>query len=64
MMTRHRRLKAMRAMFGKSQYEVAKILEISENSYRAKENGQREFTILEIQKILGYFGKSFEEIFF
>lgn len=40
-----------------TQEEMAKRLNISSVSYRAKENGRREFTEKEIEKIIASFDK-------
>lgn len=47
-----------------SQDEVAKVLGLSPNGYRNKENGITEFTVNEAQKLCEYFDMPFEAFLF
>lgn len=65
----HRKLKGLRAEYNITQVEMAEIIGISEQSYVSKENGQVDFRLTEIKKILEHFNDklnancTFEEIF-
>ncbi|MCG8540440.1 MAG: helix-turn-helix domain-containing protein [Clostridia bacterium] len=59
-----RNLKALRAKHDFTQAELAKILKISEVSYRNKENRKTQFKLQEARKISKLFAKSIEVIFF
>lgn len=60
----HAKLKALRAQYGLSQVDMARILGICEVSYLSKENGKREFKVSEARIISKYFKIPAEEIFF
>lgn len=50
------RLKGLRAEKGLTQVEMAKLLGMNPDTYRKKENGERDFTLREVataQKVLG-----------
>ena len=57
-------LKSLRALNGLTQVDMAKVLNISVQTYNRKELGQREFTLQESKIIADMFKKSIEEIFF
>lgn len=62
-------IRGYRIMIGKTQKEFAKLLGISEGSYRLKELGRSEFKLTEMKKIIDEInGKgikvSLEDIFF
>ena len=57
-------IKALRAVKGLRQEDLAKFLGISLNSYNNKENGKREFSLMEANSLAKLFGYSIEEIFF
>jgi transcriptional regulator with XRE-family HTH domain len=48
-------LKSLRMAKGKSSKETAQALEMSEDTYRRKENNQELFTVGECKKIIGFF---------
>lgn len=52
-----------RKIKGKSQKEMAKYLDISEDSYGKKERGQHQFTQNEMFAIAELFNKSLDDIF-
>lgn len=63
------KIKGYRVMIGKKQTDFAKLLCISEGTYRLKEKGKLEFKQSEIQKIMRELKKNkisvtVEEIFF
>lgn len=60
----HIRLKALRTKNRFTQQDMAQMLNISYSTYSMKENGNRDFTISEIEKIRDLFGLSYEQIFF
>lgn len=57
-------LKLLREKFGKSQGDMAKLLNISLGSYCNKENGIARFTLDEAHKISSTFNMSIDDIFF
>lgn len=57
------KLKVLRAQHNLRQIDVAKKLGVSISTYSQKEQGIREFTVSEINKILELFNVSYEEIF-
>ncbi len=59
-----RKLKGLRAERGLSQSDMAKIAGIGEDSYRKKENGERDFKLGEISKIADALEISPMEYFF
>ena len=59
----NRKIKAVRVFNDKTQTEIAAVLGISLKSYGLKENNQQDFTESEIDKLLSYFGKKYEELF-
>lgn len=59
-----RNLKALRVKHALTQSHMAKLLKISDVSYRNKENGHTQFTLSEARKISEKFNQSIEEIFF
>lgn len=64
MLRAHTRLKALRVKNNIVQQDMADMLDINYSTYSLKENGIRDFTITEIQKIIELFGLPYEEIFF
>jgi putative transcriptional regulator len=58
------KLRELREEKGKTQEEMARILDISEPNYCKKESGQVKVSLLEAKKIADYFGQTIEEIFF
>lgn len=60
----HRRLKAYRVLHNVKQEELAKLLNIGQNTYSFKENGKKEFTLEESGKIADYFKTTVDDIFF
>ena len=56
-------IKAARVNAGKTQQEVADMLELSVQSYRKKEKGDRKFYIDEIVKLSAFFGIDFKFFF-
>jgi len=58
------KLRELREEKGKTQEEMARILDISEPNYCKKESGQVKVSLLEAKMIADYFGQSIEEIFF
>lgn len=59
-----KKLKAYRQLKGVNQSSMAKLLNISLNTYNFKENGKKSFTLDEAKFIADYFNTSIEEIFF
>lgn len=57
------KLKALRRGREYTQRDMAKKLGISLATYIEKENGHWPFDIWEAERIMGIFGKKFEEIF-
>jgi predicted transcriptional regulator len=62
-MVKYPKLKALLCEKGLTQQEFSKIIGIGYDAFSFKINGKRKFTIDEIEKILKFFQKSFEEIF-
>lgn len=60
----NRKLKALRAEYGIIQKEMARILDVSVQTYNRKELGIKDFTVPESKIIMKYFQKDFEYIFF
>lgn len=58
------KLKGLMAEKGITQSELAKIINVDPSTMSYKMNNKSEFTISEIKKIISYFKKTFEEIFF
>lgn len=56
-------LKSVRMMHGKTQAEVAEILDISPAAYNRKEQGKKEFYIEECEVLSEYFNMRFEKLF-
>ncbi|WP_010296003.1 helix-turn-helix transcriptional regulator [Clostridium senegalense] len=59
-----KKLKAYRQLKGINQSAMAKLLNISLNTYNFKENGKKSFTLDEAKFIADYFNTNIEEIFF
>ena len=59
----NRKIKAERVVSDKTQAEIAAVLGISLKSYGLKENNQLDFTESEINKLLSYFNKKYEDLF-
>ena len=57
------KLKSLRVEKNLNQNQMAELLGIGVVAYNLKENGQREFKIEEIKKLIDYFGVTFEDIF-
>lgn len=57
-------LKMLRAKFGMSQSETAKLLSISTVAYRQKETNKRQFTLDEAKTLSTKFQMPIESIFF
>lgn len=57
------KIRGKRAELKLSQRNVAQILGISITAYVQKENGKRQFTLLEIYKLCDIFNCSFNELF-
>lgn len=57
------KLKALRTEKKLNQTQMAELLGIGVVAYNLKENGQREFKIEEIKKLVEIFGVTFEDIF-
>ena len=57
------KLKSLRVLHSLTQSEMAAILKMDYVSYNLKENGKREFTRPEIDKILEYLKLSYEDVF-
>lgn len=55
------KLKSLRVGEGKTQADVAKILNISNASYLKKENGLREFSLKEVIILKNYFDLSLHQ---
>ena len=58
-----RKLKALRAENDLTQAEMAEKLNMSEATYRSRENGKTEFTVSEINRIIKKFDVKYEDIF-
>lgn len=56
-------LKGLRAMQGKNQSDIAKILNISLQSYHKKENGKVPFKANELKTLSDYFNVPIENFF-
>lgn len=59
----NRKIKAARVELGKTQKDMAKILELCPKSYVYKENNLIDFTETEINKLLDYFNRTYEDLF-
>ena len=59
----NRKLKGLRAEHNLTQVELAEKLGMSEYSYIKKENGETEFKVSEVNKILEIFNARYEDIF-
>ncbi len=59
----NRKIKAARVELGKTQTDMAEILGICPKSYVSKENNDKDFTETEINKLLSYFDRKYEELF-
>lgn len=57
------KLKAKRAEHGYTQAKVAELLNISTSSYIHKENGDTQFSLDEVKRLLKIFNCQFEDIF-
>jgi len=58
------KLKALRAIKGLDQIDVAKMIGICLSSYSQKESGKKSFTLAEAKAIADIFGLTVDEIFF
>jgi DNA-binding XRE family transcriptional regulator len=58
------KLKYFRSQSKITQSDVASVLGISRNSYISKENGTKDFTQTEIEKLKVLFNRSYDELFF
>lgn len=58
------KLKGLRAQYGLSMADMARILGMGESTYISRENGKREFKVSEAKIICEHFKTSAEEIFF
>lgn len=58
------KLRGKRVEKGYTQYELAKLLNISTNAYNLKETGRREFRMSEINLLLELLDCNYEELFF
>ncbi|MTI58583.1 MAG: helix-turn-helix transcriptional regulator [Firmicutes bacterium] len=59
----NRKIKAARVEIGKTQKDMASFLEICPKSYISKENNDIDFTESEIDKLLNYFNRKYEDLF-
>lgn len=59
----NRKIKAARVELGKTQKDMARLLEICHKSYVSKENNIKDFTESEINKLLNYFNRTYEDLF-
>ena len=59
----YKNLKGLRATYGLTQNDMAKILGISFVSYNQKEKGKQDFTLKEAKTIAKYFQTSIDFIF-
>lgn len=57
-------LKGKRISMGYTQEDMAKMLNISLSSYNLKENGERDFSMDEVRRILELLDCDYREIFF
>lgn len=57
------KLKLARIEKGQVQSDIAKVLNVTEQTYNRKELGIRDFTLKECIKLSRYFGKSMDELF-
>ena len=55
-------VKEYRVKMGYTQEQVAKLLNIKQNSYSRKENGKRAFTIDEIKKLKEILNATYDEL--
>lgn len=60
----NKNLKLLRKKFGKSQEDMARLLNISLTSYCNKENGSSGFSLNEAHQISSIFNMSIDDIFF
>lgn len=58
------KLKSTRLRLGKTQADMAELLEIEQPSYSRKENGERPFTVEEAGKIAKFLGVKAGKLFF
>jgi transcriptional regulator with XRE-family HTH domain len=56
-------LEAEKARRGHSTAEVARILGISTDAERRRENGSVEYSLPEIKKLMSCYGRTFDELF-
>jgi DNA-binding XRE family transcriptional regulator len=63
MNTKNYRLVEARETLNYSQYKMANKLDMVVNSYNMKENGKRQFTVEEANKICIILGKNYDELF-
>ena len=62
---KHYKLKGLRAERELTQRDIADVLGLkSLSNYHSKENGKRDFSMKEINKLIEFFNKPYEEIFF
>lgn len=59
----NRKIKAARVELGKTQKDMAKFLGVCPKSYVSKENNNKDFTETEINKLLSYFNRTYEDLF-
>lgn len=64
MQKKNLKLKALRAEHELTQLDMSKIVGLSIDAYRYKENGDYDFTKSEIDLILDYFNVKYEDIFY
>lgn len=60
----NRKLKSLRAQYGDTQTDLARILQVRVSTYNFKENGKTDFTLNEAYKIAKKYNSTIEEIFF
>lgn len=59
----NRKIKAARVEVGKTQKDMAKLLGLCHKAYILKENNRKDFTESEINKLLNYFNRKYEDLF-
>lgn len=59
----NRKIKAARVEIGKTQTDMAEILGVCPKSYVSKENNLIDFTETEINRLLKYFDRTYEDLF-
>lgn len=58
------KVKAIRIEHGKSQDDIASVIDKTKPTYSKKENGISNFTLEEAKILADYYNRSIEEIFF